>query len=106
MTDSSSAYRPKIGSISSLAMSRPDERQHRDRNAEDDLAAHPLAEDPLGRPDDRPDVEAPALRDRAIERRHQRDTVLEQVGHPHRQDQVAEEQADEARRAGQDREQD
>ena len=105
MTDSRTAYRPKIGSTSWLATSRPTKVKIADGEAEDQLAADPLAEDALDRPDHRPHVEAPARRERPVELRHQHHPVVEQVGDPDRQDQVAEHDADQAAGTGQDRQQ-
>ena len=59
MTDSRTAYRPKIGSTSWLRTSSPTNVEDADREAEDDLAADPLAEVALDGLDDRPRVEPP-----------------------------------------------
>ena len=82
ITDRRSAYRPKIGSTSWLRMSRPMNVSTPTDEAEDQLAADPLAEDPLDRPDDRPDVEPPASPAAPIERRDEWRPVLEQVERP------------------------
>ena len=97
MTDSRTAYRPKIGSTSWLRTMQPDERRDADREAEEELAAHPLAEVALDGLDDRPGVEPPAspaaTRSNVATRRR---LVLEDVGDPDRQDEIGED----ARRGG------
>ena len=55
--------------------------------------------------DDRPGVEPPGLRKRAIEGRDEGRLVLEQVEHPDRQDQVAEHEPEETPGTGQERQQ-
>ena len=55
--------------------------------------------------DDRPRVEPPGRRQRAVERRDERHLVLEEVGDPDRQDEVAEDEPEQAAGAGDERQQ-
>ncbi len=82
-----------------------DEREDADREAEDELAADPLAEDALDGRRTTQHVEPPRGRQRRVERRRQRDPVLQQVEHQDRQDEVGEERAEEAPGAGDERQQ-
>ena len=93
VTDSRTAYRPNTGSTSSLSTSRPTNVNTPDRDPEDELRADPLAEDAPRDAQDRPDVEPPGRREARSNCARQRDPVLEQVEHPDRQQQVAEERA-------------
>ena len=83
-----------------------EEGHQADRDAEHELPADPLPEDTLYEPQRRPHVEAPGLRQRLVERGDQGDAVLEQVEHPDRQDDVAEDRADDAAGAGEDGQED
>ena len=67
MTDSRTAYRPKIGSTVAAEDDQADEREDADREAEDQLAADPLAEDALDRAQQHPGVEPPGRRQRPVE---------------------------------------
>ena len=106
MTDSRIAYRPKIGSTSWLSTSRPTNVNDADREAEDELAADPLAEDALDAvagPAQR--VEPPVAGRARSKEADEADPVLEEVGDPDRQDEVAEDGADQAAGAGEERQQ-
>ncbi len=81
------------------------EGEDRDGEPEDQLAANPLTEDPLDGSDHGPHVEPPAGRQGSVELRHQDNAVVEQVGDPDRQDEVAEDDPDQASGAGQHRQQ-
>ena len=105
ITESRIAYRPKIGSTVRPRMTRPTNVEDPDHEAEDQLATDPLAEDPLDGPEQDPRVELPRRWQRPIERLDEHDAVLEQVEHPDGQDHVAEERADEAAGARDERQQ-
>ena len=96
MTDSRTAYRPKIGSTVRLRTISPTNVEEPDREAEDELAADPLPEVALDGLDDRPGVEPPAFGQRPVEGRDERRLVLEDVGDPDRQDEVGEQRTEEA----------
>ena len=61
MTDSRTANRPKIGSTVALRRISPTNVTTPTVEAEDELAADPLAEDPLDDPDDGPGVGPPRV---------------------------------------------
>ena len=106
VTDSRIAYRPNTGSTSWLSTDQADEREHADRDPEDELRPDPLAEDPPADAQDGPDVEPPRRGQASIELAGQHAPVLEDVEHPDREQQVAEDRPDEAARTRQDREED
>ena len=73
-----------------------DEGANPDDEAEDELAANPLAEIALDRLDDRPRVEPPRAGERPVEGGRQGRLVLEQIGDPDRQDEIGEQRAEQA----------
>ncbi len=82
------------------------ERGEADRQPEDQLPAHPAAEDLVDDVDDRPDVGAPFGWQRAVEGGRQPWSILEQVEDPERDDEEPEDGADEPRQRAEDRQQD
>ncbi len=81
------------------------ECRHAHRDPEDQLATHPLAEDPLHDPDQLAHIGAPRGWQRAIEGRRQLRSILEHIEHPDRDDQIRDERSQEARGDIDDRQQ-
>src|SRR5207244_4114184 len=73
---------------------QPGERRKADRQPEEELAAEPLAEDPQDEVADRPDVPPPGHGHRPLRRRSQGRPVLDQVEHPDRDEDVADDRGD------------
>ena len=106
VTDRRIAYRPNTGSTSWLSSDQADEREHADRDPEHELRPDPLAEDPPADAEDGPDIEPPGRRQASVELAGQHAPVLEDVEHPDREQQVAEDRPDEAAGTRQDGEED